>query len=268
MQRFHRLGSVGMVLIITAFTFHLLAISYDRWTLITCKTCSYTYYFREWRTSIRQRCYRISLMEYTGISNAEEDIKTDPFATFVCIPDKYVYATDSANIAQCIGRADIDPHNACTSSSLDEDVCQCDYTRKTKAVIGFAVISSIILGLMVIVSHFASYIPYDFILKWLLPGGFISLVAAFTFIFITLIMMGSGKSDYVNRVVVWRTLQVAQYNLSTTLNDTTISSELSQSNFDIKLGFSFGMEIIAAHFTLMSAIVYALMFLGKRRPNA
>ena len=146
-----------------------------------------------------------------------------------------------------------------------------------------------LLGSMVIVSHFASYIPYDFILKWLLPGGFISLVTAFTVMFITLIMMGTGRSDFVNKVVAWRTLQVAQCklsfilyekkqsivfdlclvdNLSTTLNDTNISSELSQNNFDINFGFSFGMEIIAAHFTLMSAIIYALMFLGKRRPNA
>ena len=126
MQRFHRLGTVGMALIIAAFTFHLLAISYDHWTLITCKTCPYTYYFREWRTSIRERCYRISLIQYTGISNATEDIIDDPFATFVCVPDKYVYARDSANEAQCTGRADIDPHNACTSSSVNQNVCKCE----------------------------------------------------------------------------------------------------------------------------------------------
>ncbi|UJR28109.1 hypothetical protein I4U23_009364 [Adineta vaga] len=268
MQRFHRLGSVGMALIISAFTFHLVAISLDRWTSATCKTCPIAYEFREWRTSIRERCYRTSMLNFLKLSNDSEEIKDDPFTTYVCISNKYLRAKDSANNGQCIGSTQIDPQNACTSGQYNSDLCECTYSKSTKAVIGLAIVSSFALGIMVIVSHFGSYIQYDFILKWLIPGGFFALVTGFGAIFIILIMMGSGKYEDVDEIVNWRTLEATKYPNISAINNTNLLNELYRNNFDVNLGISFGMEIIAGHFTLMSAIIYALMFIAKKRPDA
>jgi hypothetical protein len=83
------------------------------------------------------------------------------------------------------------------------------YTINTKVILALAVISSIALGLMIIVSHLTSYIEFDFVLKWLLPAGFILLLIAFISMFAILIIMGVNNQEDVNRLAGWTLLAAA-----------------------------------------------------------
>ncbi len=38
--------------------------------------------------------------------------------------------------------------------------------------------------------------------------------------------------------------------------------------YKVKLGWCFGMEILALHFSLTSLVLYALMFTAKKRPES
>ncbi|CAF0937982.1 unnamed protein product [Adineta steineri] len=268
MQRFHRLGSVGLGLIIAAITLHLVAVSLDHWKSITCKTCTVGYYFKEWRSSITDRCYRISMLNYLGYATAPSDIIHDPFTVYICVPNQYLLPKNEDYTGQCLGNSIIGPHNACTSKEYNHTLCQCDYPTSTKAILGLTVISSVTLGLMIIVAHFASYIEHDFILKWLIPYGFISLVIAFVCMFVILLLTGTKEIEDVDYIVDWR-LKADAYNISSSLlNDTNVNSELNPDNFSTALGYSFVIEVFATYFTLISAVIYALMFLAKKRPNA
>ncbi|CAF0874538.1 unnamed protein product [Adineta steineri] len=268
MQRFHRLGSVGLGLIIAAITLHLVAVSLDHWKSITCKTCTVGYYFKEWRSSVTDRCYRISMLNYLNITNNPSDIIHDPFTVYICVPNQYLLPKNEDYTGECLGNNIIGPHNACTSKEYNHTLCKCDYPASTKAILGLTVISSVTLGLMIIVAHFASYIEHDFILKWLIPYGFISLVIAFVCMFVILLLTGTKEIEDVDYIVDWR-LKADAYNISSSLlNDTNINSELNPDNFSTALGYSFVIEVFATYFTLISAVIYALMFLAKKRPNA
>ena len=39
-------------------------------------------------------------------------------------------------------------------------------------------------------------------------------------------------------------------------------------NYNVKIGWSAGLEIMALYFSLISLVLFALMFIAKRRPEA
>ncbi len=77
------------------------------------------------------------------------------------------------------------------------------YTKTTKAVVAFAVISSMTLGVMVIVAHIITFIEHSFIIRWLLPAGFISMMVACFSMVIVLAIEGYDKNQELNYMLGW-----------------------------------------------------------------
>lgn len=126
MQRFHRLGSLALGLVMISLTCHLAAISYDRWKTTTCSQCSYLYNFRGWRTSIRQRCYRISLLLLFNSTSDPTVIENDPFASYICIENQFLFPTQPKYYDQCVEYTKLAPNGICTSSVYNTDMCRCE----------------------------------------------------------------------------------------------------------------------------------------------
>jgi hypothetical protein len=56
---------------------------------------------------------------------------------------------------------------------------------------------------MVIVGHLITFIEHSFILRWLLPGGFISMMIAFFSMIIILAIQGYDKDQELNYILGW-----------------------------------------------------------------
>ncbi len=126
MQRFHRYGTVSLALIILGLTFHLLAISLAQWKTSTCNLCSPAYNFRQFTTSIRQRCYRISLLNYYNLTTDLNDIANDPFTVYICIPNQFLFPTHPNFTDDCLGFTELGPHSICTTNIYDTNMCKCE----------------------------------------------------------------------------------------------------------------------------------------------
>jgi hypothetical protein len=126
MQRFHRLGTIAFTLILLAFTFHVLAISYDNWRKNTCKSCIKTDLFKEWTTSIQKRCYRASMMNIFFSLIDAENMTHDSFYTDICMPNKYLMPRDPSYTSQCLEATKLQPHTVCSNRAYDMTMCKCE----------------------------------------------------------------------------------------------------------------------------------------------
>lgn len=159
------------------------------------------------------------------------------------------------------------------------------FTAKTKAVIALAVISSICIGTLVILTHFTSYISHDTFINWLVRGGLVAMTVSSICMFSILIIMGTSKHEDSQGLDGHLLIQDFQGmkcsslyplsfisfvyvdEISSTGNMMNISSTYQQEDYTVTIGWSFGLEIVALAFTISTAVMYGLMLTAKRRPE-
>lgn len=160
------------------------------------------------------------------------------------------------------------------------------YTARTKAIVALAVISSISLGVLVILTHFTSYVTHDRFITWLVRGGSVAMALSCICMLAILIIMGTSKhedargvfgdllvQDFVgNRhsafsIPAILASSVRLDELSAGNNLTNATSMYQEGDYSVRVGWSFGIEIVALAFTLSTAVIYGLMLTAKRRPE-
>ena len=99
-------------------------------------------------------------------------------------------------------------HNADASKNrLERGVTDClfppirSYTARTKAIIALAVISSVSLGVLVILTHFTSYVAHDSFINWLVRGGSVAMTLSCFCMLAILIITGTSKYEDVQGIL-------------------------------------------------------------------
>jgi hypothetical protein len=149
-----------------------------------------------------------------------------------------------------------------------------------------AILAALALGIMVILSHVISFVKIDYILRWLIPLCFALLSFSILCIIIVLSVAGSDISEGANELFYSVSLLRATLKNGTflffkylifyyfiffleTLVNQEIASMKNQTDhqYKISIGWCFGMEILALHFSVVTLVLYALMFTAKKRPE-
>ena len=127
MKRLDRVGSVVFITVLISLTFHLLAMSFDRWKENRCHGCDPTNPLSTWFTSLTKRCYQSSVASIFFASNDTLlDSSKDSFVAEICIPNQYLMVKDKTNALSCLETAVHYPDTACSLGIYNKQYCRCE----------------------------------------------------------------------------------------------------------------------------------------------
>ncbi|CAF4722066.1 unnamed protein product, partial [Rotaria sp. Silwood2] len=142
------------------------------------------------------------------------------------------------------------------------------YTKRTKGVVAMAVLAAFSLGILMFLTHLVAFVNIDYVLRWLIPLSFGLLIFSIICIVIAIGIAG-GKLDEDAYHLRFRWSSIEDFSINGTVNPYWEEKfgNLTNVQYNIKVGWCFGMEIMALYFALISLILYALMFVAKTRPE-
>jgi len=85
------------------------------------------------------------------------------------------------------------------------------YSPSTKAAAAFSILTALILGVMIFLSHLISFVKVDYILRWLIPLCFSLLSVAVLFMVITLSVIGGKRNEDIKELIYSTSLFKAAY---------------------------------------------------------
>ncbi|CAF0960378.1 unnamed protein product [Adineta ricciae] len=271
MKRFDRLGSAAFVTVIITLVFHLIAMSFTNWREITCNGCDSFSQFGSWSTGITTRCYTTSMASiFDPLKSSTENSNDQSFQAKVCMPNQMLMVNNLQYASTCLDVVNMYGDIACSMQDVNNNYCKCDYLPRTKLTLGTTIITSFALGTLVFLSHLVAFVKKDYIVQWLIPTCYGLLFVAVIFILITLISAGSGLDEDANELRFTSTIiRVIYYNDSSTAIKIQQSIKANSTvTYQTKVGWCFGMEILAFYFSLISLVLYLIMFLVGKRPDA
>ncbi|UJR29825.1 hypothetical protein I4U23_017368 [Adineta vaga] len=271
MKRFERLGSVAFVTVLISLIFHLIAMSFSHWKDVTCSNCNRYDILGSWSTGIVSRCYQASMESiFNPYKNVTNIIDGNAFRTDVCVSNKILMVNYLEQASYCLRENNENGDVTCATKTYNKDYCKCDYLTRTKLVLASCIMTALSLGVLIFLSHLVAFVKKETVLKWLIPACYILLFVAIIFMFITLVAAGSDLEEDVRELrFSWSILEIIHYN--DTENVAKYQNEHISTlpeKYSTKLGWCFGMEILAFYFAIISLILYLIMFLIKQRPNA
>ncbi len=86
------------------------------------------------------------------------------------------------------------------------------YSPTVKAAVAFSILTALILGVMVFLSHLISFVKIDYILRWLIPLCFSLLAVAVLFMVLTLSILGGRKNEDIAELIYSVSLFKATFN--------------------------------------------------------
>ncbi|CAF1013705.1 unnamed protein product [Adineta steineri] len=273
MKRIQRLGSVSFVTVLLSLVFHLLAMSNDEWKTITCHGCGNTTDLQDilgsWTVALTERCYSTSVVGIFAPNGGYTGLTASGFRAQVCVENQYLMVKDIRNASYCLryneGFSDV----ACTLTEYNTKACKCDYSTRIKLILAMTILTSLSLGILIFISHLVAFVKIDYVLEWLIPTCYSLLFFAILCIFITLFTAGTGLDDEINQLRYSQSLfEVAYFNDSSATAHMNAYKKTLTRTYSVKLGWCFGMEVMALYFSIVSAVLYLLMYLVKRHPNA
>ncbi|CAF1467777.1 unnamed protein product [Rotaria sordida] len=267
MKRLERLGSVAFFTVTASLVFHLIGMSYNSWRVTTCHNCDPLNPLASWRTSVRQRCYDAGVAALFLSNDTSSRVSANAFLTQVCIPNQFLIVDDPNEAFNCLINASRQPDLICLSRRRGQN-CKCDYTKRTKAVLAMTVLAALSLGILMFLSHLVAFVKIDYILRWLIPLCFVLLLFSILCIVVAISAAG-GKLDEDLYHLRSRWAAVEEFSTDGPINENWEARfiNLTHAQYDVKVGWCFGMEILALYFSLVSLVIYALMFFAKSRPD-
>ncbi|CAF5023587.1 unnamed protein product [Rotaria sp. Silwood1] len=267
MKRLERLGSVAFFTITASLVFHLLGMSFNRWKVSTCRTCDPMNPLSSWTTSIRERCYDAGVASIFLANDPTSRVSSNSFITQVCIPNQYLMVEDPIEALNCLKKVSKQPDLICLFKSRGEN-CKCDYTPRTKGVLAMAILAAFSLGILVFLTHLVTFVKIDYVLRWLIPVSFALLIFSITCIVIGISVSGGKLNEDVYHLRSrWSSMDHFSQNETVNQYWETTFNNLTNAEYNIRVGWCFGMEIMALYFALISLVIYALMFFAKTRPE-
>ncbi|CAF0984106.1 unnamed protein product [Rotaria sordida] len=265
MKRLERLGSVVLFTITITLVLHILAMSSNQWKTNICRNCDPRIPLASWSTSLLQRCYDSSVATIFSINDSNSNENINEFVTQLCIPNKFIVSENPYQAMDCLTKANQLSDIYCSIKYSNLDVCQCDYSSGTKGTVAMTILAACALGILVLLTHLVSFVTTDYMLKWLIPFSFSLLIFSIVCIFITLIFVGSTLKQDVYELRDY--LHDALYNV--TINATWVDqlNNFTEADYDVKIGWCFGIEIVALYFSVISLVLYGLIFVAKKRPE-
>jgi hypothetical protein len=127
MKDLGRLGSVVFSTITISLVFHLIAMSFDHWLDNICLNCSVDDILTTWRTSLRQRCYVVSMGAiFIPADSPIFNLFSNSFITEMCIPNQILMAKNHEHAYDCLLTAVNSSHIICPIGFYDHDICKCE----------------------------------------------------------------------------------------------------------------------------------------------
>ena len=127
MKRLESLGSISFLTVTLSLVFHLLAMSYTRWSNNNCNTCNDTDIVGSWCTSLRQRCYETSMGSiFLKPNDTTTDLLQNSFTTDICIPNQYLFANAPQYVNVCLAEVLANPDTVCSIGTYDKTACRCE----------------------------------------------------------------------------------------------------------------------------------------------
>ncbi|CAF0881762.1 unnamed protein product [Adineta steineri] len=273
MKRIQRLGSISFVTVLLSLVFHLLAMSNDEWKSITCHGCGNTTALDDvlgsWTVALTERCYSASVAKAFSPNGGSTGITASGFRAQVCIENQYLMVKDIRNASYCLDWNERYGDVGCTLIDYDTKACKCDYSTRIKLTLAMTILTSLSLGILIFISHLVAFVTIDYVIEWLIPACYSLLFFAILCMIITLFTAGTGLDDEINQLRYSQSLfEVAYFNDSSATAHMNAYKKASTRTYSVKLGWCFGMEVMALYFSIVSAVLYLLMYLVKRHPNA
>lgn len=181
----------------------------------------------------------------------------------VCFENKYFFGSAHCNSSKIETLTEeTDAQRVC---NLDKSTCNCDYSSYGKGLISCTIIAACTLGVsfLLIFTHLLINEFKDKLHFYLAVATIVLLSLGFIFLLITLILLGSTMAfdlyqyrfDLNNREL----LGVKPFNSSDSLR--TVIVKNVDKNYDIRLDWAGGLEIIAlilSGFTLLTQVLYLI----------
>jgi hypothetical protein len=127
MKHLERLGGIAFLTIIISFVFHLIGMSFNNWVENNCINCSLTNPLATWHTSLRSRCYLISMGAlFISPNSSIYNLYSRSFIADVCVPNQILMAKDPVNAYDCLLYTINNSHTICSIPYYDHSICKCE----------------------------------------------------------------------------------------------------------------------------------------------
>ncbi|CAF1085228.1 unnamed protein product [Didymodactylos carnosus] len=247
MMKLGRLINIAFILVLITFMFHILAMGYNRWKIIRCKSCSGNVSVHTIYTSLTQRCY------LSSFSLDQQSLSGE-----LCLSNKFLYPKKKGDAELCLNETLDQQYTECSSHTYSKQ-CHCDYALGTKIILALTIVAAILLGLTILITHFMLLSAEKNIILFVIGETF--LIISFLAILIALILVGVYKTQDIDELKYKRTLNAMS---GMPINSKELG-RLRNSNYSITVGYSVGLEIIALFFTLGTAIFFIFLLWVRGR---